>query len=55
MREIEDWKSEQEKKNEEASFLLVESEYYQVSSHREQAVSSINFKFIIGCLACTVL
>lgn len=41
MREKEDWKSEQEKKNKEVSFLLVESEYYQVSSHGEQAESSV--------------
>lgn len=39
MRETEEWKSEQENKNKEASFLLVASEYSQFSSHEEQAES----------------
>lgn len=33
MRETEKWKSEQEKKNKEAYFLLVASENSQLSSH----------------------
>lgn len=38
---MEEWKTEQKKKDKEASYLLMASEYSWFSSHGEQAVSPV--------------